>query len=179
MCEVNTATPGNVSIPTLLIIPASCECEIPVASRGAGAGVDATAFPISRSLMNVIRPHRSKLKTNRTCRTSSAWWPWPGRTPPPSPTCSPSTTSASRRLAATTRLTCKSFKTFLICFSWSYRHQTASKAAKPPVWAHRSSVLHAAAGLRSLKLPNHAKERKGSGRRELCGQTEPSGFFPQ
>lgn len=32
---VNTATRGNVSIQTLLIIPASCECEIPVAPEPA------------------------------------------------------------------------------------------------------------------------------------------------
>lgn len=101
------ATCGNVSVQTLLIFPASRECEIPVASWAAGADVDAAEF-VSRSLMTPPPPHRSKLKTSRTSRTSSAWWPWPGPTPPPSPTCSPNTTSASRRLAATTRLTCKS-----------------------------------------------------------------------
>lgn len=107
------ATCGNVAVQTL-IIPASCECGIPVASWAVWDSDDAGEFVISCSLMNRTPPppHRSKLKTSRTSRTSSAWWPWPGRTPPPSPMCSPSTTSASRRSAATTRLTCKSFQTW-------------------------------------------------------------------
>lgn len=53
---------------------------------------------------------RSKWRTSRISRTSSAWWLWPGPTPPPSPTFSPSMTSASRRLATTTRPTCKTFR---------------------------------------------------------------------
>lgn len=67
-------------------------------------------FLISCSLMNGVSPHRSKLKASRTSRTSSVWWLWLERTPPPNPTSSPSTTSASRRSATTTRLTCKMFQ---------------------------------------------------------------------
>lgn len=43
------ATRGNVSIQTLLIIPASRECQFPAASRATDAGV-------SRSLMNATPP---------------------------------------------------------------------------------------------------------------------------
>lgn len=76
-------------------------------------------FLISCSLMSGVSPHRSKLKASRTSRTSSVWWLWLERTPPLSLTSSPSTTSASRRSATTTRLTCKMLQ------STSIMHTTA------------------------------------------------------
>lgn len=69
----------------------------------------AACFVISRSLTSWRLSCRLKWKTNRTSRTSPVWWLWRGPTPPPSPTSSPSMTSAFRRSAATTRLTCKMF----------------------------------------------------------------------
>lgn len=55
--------------------------------------------------------HRSKLKINRTSRTSPVWWHSSGPTSQPSPMSSPSMIFASRRSATTTRLTCKTFHT--------------------------------------------------------------------
>lgn len=76
--------------------------------------------------------HRSKLKTNRTSRTSPAWWLWPGPTPPPSPMSSPSTISASRRSATTTRLTCKMFHatSIITCDTFDGWHHCRSSEAK-------------------------------------------------